>query len=309
MRGILADHLTDFIAQVNTAIAEANANGIKPTPELAREKLANLSVFVTDIPKLALIVDRKFTTPAYSIPVKVYSPEPAKALPVLMFFHGGGHLCGNTELYDPMCRKIAIAGHCIVISVDYRLAPEHPYPEGLNDAEYAVKHYKEVLTDVKYREGLIIAGDSAGGAICTSLTMRKVQDPELEFSKQILLYPSVDYTMSSASMDDNGQGYFLEKGRVQWYFDHYFQNNEDREQASPLFGPVDNNSPESLIILSGCDPLRDEGLQYAEKLTKAGVSVSLHNFEQMIHAFMNIEDLVPEECSRLYQLMGNFIKN
>jgi len=198
---------------------------------LAREKLANLSVFVTDIPKLALIVDRKFTTPAYSIPVKVYSPEPAKALPVLMFFHGGGHLCGNTELYDPMCRKIAIAGHCIVISVDYRLAPEHPYPEGLNDAEYAVKHYKEVLTDVKYREGLIIAGDSAGGAICTSLTMRKVQDPELEFSKQILLYPSVDYTMSSASMDDNGQGYFLEKGRVQWYFDHYFQNNEDREQA------------------------------------------------------------------------------
>ncbi len=309
MRGVLAKHLRNFIATVNEAIAEANASGIVATPELAREKLAGLGAFVSIFPELALVIDRKFITPTHEIPVKVYSPAPDKALPIVMLFHGGGHMCGDTELYDPMCRKIAIAGQCVVISVDYRLAPENPYPDGLNDADYAVKHYKEVLTDIKHKGSLIIAGDSAGGAICTSLTMRKVSDPELDFSKQILLYPSVDYTMSSASMEENGTGYFLEKPRIQWYFDHYFLHDEDRKEASPLFGPIDNNSPESLIILSGCDPLRDEGKQYAKKLKQAGLSVTVHEFENMIHAFMNIEDLVPNECSRLYKLIGNFINN
>jgi len=218
-------------------------------------------------------------------------------------------MCGDAELYDPMCRKIAITGHCVVINVDYRLAPEHPYPEGLNDADFAVKHYKEVLNDIKHSDQLIIAGDSGGGAICTSLTMRKVQDPDLVFSKQILIYPSVDYTMSSTSIDENGSGYFLEKARVKWYFDHYFLHGEDRKQASPLFGPVEQNSPDSLIILAGCDPLRDEGLLYGEKLKQAGASVSVHQFDDMIHAFMNIEALVPKGCAKLYQLVGDFIKN
>ncbi|MDP7557670.1 MAG: alpha/beta hydrolase [Nitrospinaceae bacterium] len=309
MRGSLANHLADFIAQVNAQIAEAKVKGTVPTPELARERLASLSEFVTDIPELALVVDRELITETHTIPVKVYSPDPETALPVVTFFHGGGHMCGNLELYDPMCRKIALSACCTVISIDYRLSPEHPYPEGLNDAVYAVKNYTEVLTGINYSEQLMIAGDSAGGAICTSLAMKKVHDPELKFSKQILIYPNVDYTSSSASIEENGSGFFLEKARIEWYFDHYFLHNEDRKKASPLYGPIDHNGPESLIILAGCDPLRDEGISYAEKLTQAGVSVTLYQFHHMIHAFMNIENLVPEECKKLYQLIGDFVRD
>lgn len=307
MRGELSKQLNGFINTVNDAIADAKANGVVATPELAREKLEALSALVSECPDIAFTDDRVITTDNRNIAVKVYSPNPNKALPVVVYFHGGGHLCGSAELYDPMCRKISLAGHCVVINVDYCLAPEYPYPQGLNEAEYAVKHYKEVLEGVAHTEELLIAGDSAGGAICTSLAMRRVTDPELNFSKQILIYPSVDYTMTSASMEENGQGYFLEKPRIEWYFNHYFSNQEDRKQVSPLYGPVNSDSPETLIIIAGCDPLRDEGISYAAKLDNAGVGVELHHFEQMIHAFMNIEDLVPEDCKRLYQLIGQFI--
>ncbi len=307
MRGELSKRLNGFISTVNNAIAEAKASGLIATPELAREKLEALSELVTQMPDIAFTDSRTITTDNQNITVKVYSPDPDKALPVLIYFHGGGHMCGSAELYDPMCRKISLAGHCVVINVDYCLAPEYPYPQGLNEAEYAVKHYKEVLEGIAHTEELLIAGDSAGGAICTSLTMRQVTDPELNFSKQILIYPSVDYTMTSDSMEENGQGFFLEKTRVEWYFNNYFLNQEDRKQASPLYGPINSEGPETLIIIAGCDPLRDEGNRYATKLENAGVSVEIHTFEQMIHAFMNIEDLVPNECKRLYQTIGQFI--
>lgn len=308
MRGVLADHLTGFIDGVNQAIAQAKADGIVPSPELAREKLAALSAFVTKVPDIAYAKRTVLEAEGNKIPVKVYSPDTTKALPVIVFFHGGGHMCGDIELYEPMCRKVAISSHSVVISVDYRLSPEFPYPCGLDDAELVVKNYQQVLTGVHFEpEQLYIAGDSAGGAICTSLTMRKEQDSELTFSKQILIYPSVDYTMSCSSYEDNGVGFFLEKGRVQWYFDNYFLNNEDRQACSPLFAPVSANSPETLLIIAGCDPLRDEGIAYGKKLTEQGVRVETKMFENMIHAFMNIEDLVPQECEDLFNTIGGFV--
>jgi acetyl esterase/lipase len=307
MRGELSKQLEGFISTVNQAIADAKASGLVATPELARAKLEGLSALVNHCPDIAYIENRSIKTDDRNIPVKVYSPTPNKALPVVVYFHGGGHMCGSAELYDPMCRKISLAGHCVVINVDYCLAPEHPFPQGLNEAEYVVKHYKEVLQGVAHNNELMIAGDSAGGAICTSLTMRQVADPELNFTKQILIYPSVDYTMNLPSIVENGQGYFLEKPRIKWYFDNYFLGHEDRKAASPLYGPVNSSSPKTLIFTAGCDPLRDEGNSYAAKLESAGVCVELHHFEQMIHAFMNVEDLVPDQCKKLFQLIGRFI--
>jgi acetyl esterase/lipase len=309
MRGTLSPKLESFIEQVNAAIAQAKADGVVANPQLAREKLAALSAFVTKVPDVEYVKDKHLETDTHSIPVKVYSPAMAEALPVVIFFHGGGHMCGDTELYDPMTRKIALASKAVVISVDYRLAPEFPYPAGLDDGEYVVKHYREILTDVAYNDSLIIAGDSGGGAICASLTMRKVSDPTLKFDKQVLIYPSVDYTMSLPSIDDNGTGYFLEKARVQWYFDNYFLNGEDRKQASALFGPMNRESPTTLVLVAGCDPLRDEGLAYAEKLSSHGVHVETYSFDDMIHAFMNIEDLVPQECDLLFEKIGAFVNS
>ncbi len=310
MRGELAEHLTGFIDGVNQAIAQAKADGVIPTPELAREKLAALSAFVSEMPEISYIRDAKLISEEGEIPVRVYSPAPDKLLPVIIFFHGGGHMCGDVELYDPMARKLSLASRAVVVSVDYRLAPEDPYPAGLDDAEFAVKNYQRVLTDVSYDANrLSIAGDSAGGAICASLTMRKEHDSSLKFDKQILLYPSVDYTMSSASFEENGIGFFLEKSRVQWYFDNYFLNDEDRAACSPLFAPCSSISPETLIIIAGCDPLRDEGLAYADKLRGQGVRVETKVFANMIHAFMNIEDLVPNECQELFKTIGEFVND
>lgn len=307
MRGELAEHLNEFITGVNQAIAQAKEDGVVATPELARANLAKLAAFVTQVPKLAYAEEGYVFADQMEIPVKVYSPAPEEELPVLIYFHGGGHMCGSTELYDPMCRKIAIAARCIVISVEYRLAPEFPYPAGINDCEDVVKGFHQVLKNVQYGNKVLIAGDSAGGAICTTLAIRAMTDKSLKIDKQILIYPSVDYTSSMPSVEENGTGFLLEKTRIQWYFDNYFDDYEDRAEMSPLFGPFDATMPESLVVIAGCDPLRDEGLEYAKKLRLAGVNVEVREFENMIHAFMNIEDLVSEECRELYSLIGSFV--
>ena len=309
MRGTLAPHLEGFIEQVNQAIAQAKQDGVVATPQLAREKLAALGALVSQVPDIALRETRVISTATHDISVIVYSPDLSTALPVLVYFHGGGHMCGSAELYDPMCRKMALAANCVVVSVDYRLAPEHPFPAGIDDAQYAVENVSSVLEDVPHTDTIWIGGDSAGGAICTSLTARKVTNPDLAFSKQVLIYPSVDYTMNQPSIDENGEGYFLEKARINWYFDHYFASNEDRTDASPLYLPLPKAVPDTLVVIAGCDPLRDEGYAYADKCQQAGAKVTVEEFDNMIHAFMNIEDLVPQECERLFAAIGKFVNS
>lgn len=308
MRGILSDKLTDFMAAVNQAAEQAKEDGIVPTPQLARQRLAGLSTFVSNCPDIAYTGQYEFKVAEGVIPVKLYSPNPTKELPVIIYFHGGGHMCGDTQLYDPMCRKIAIATHSVVISVEYRLAPEFPYPCGLDDAEYVLKHYQQALKEVAFTDRITIAGDSAGGAICTSLVMRQAKDESIKIDQQVLIYPSVDYTMSMPSIEDNGTGYLLETARIQWYFDHYFSNNEDRKQVSPLLAELPSSPPKTLVVVAGCDPLRDEGIAYAEKLKTNGAQVEVQMFEGMIHAFMNVEDIVKEECQDLFKKIAQFLK-
>ncbi len=309
MRGKVSEKLKPFLEQVNQQIAQAQLEQVQITPELVRGNLNKLAALTSISPELAYVKQAEIIAQNDKVPVRVYSPAPNEALPVLLYFHGGGHMCGSVELYDPMCRKIAIAGHCIVISVEYRLAPEHPYPAGIDDGQIALINYQQVLTELAFNEQIYIGGDSAGGAICTTLSMLSLEDPQLHIDKQILIYPSVDYTMSSQSFEENGTGFLLEQGKVKWYFEQYFQHNENAKRASPLEGPITNALPTSFIITAGCDPLRDEGIAYAGALTAAGVCVKHIQFDDMIHAFMNIEDLVPEECQRLYQAIGNFINN
>ena len=222
-------------------------------------------------------------------------------------------MCGSVELYDPISRKLAALCQVIVIAIDYRLAPEHPYPAGINDCELALKNYQQVLQDLPHNNQINIIGDSAGGAICTSLAAMSLSDPNLNIDKQILIYPSVDYTSCQSdnypSMQQNATGFLLEKAKVEWYFEQYFQtdNQQGFKEASALFKPFNNKLPSSLIFTAGCDPLRDEGQRYAEKLQQAGVKVEHHQFNDMIHAYMLLNDLVKEECNETYQLIRNFI--
>lgn len=307
MRGTVSPLLTEFLTQVNAAIAEAKTQNIQFTPDMVRANLDKLAAFNTQVPDLDISYDTQIQQQQQQVAVRVYSPNRQQALPVIIYYHGGGHMCGSVELYDPMCRKLAIAANAVVISVEYRLAPEFPYPAGIKDCTLALRHYQQALTDVAFQPKVIIAGDSAGGAICTTLSRQSLTDDSLVISQQVLIYPSVDYTMSMPSFEENGQGFLLESSKVAWYFDHYFQRNDDRHAASALFGPFTSQLPTSLVITAGCDPLRDEGKAYADELTKAGVTTRYYCFDEMIHAFINIHDLVPDHCQQLYQLIGDFI--
>ncbi len=312
MRGIISPKLHEFIEQANLALAEAKRNNVQLTPSLVRENIEKLGVYIGDGPELAYVQEDEFVTSTHSIAVRVYSPAPDEELPVVVHYHGGGHACGNIALYDTISRKIAKVGHCVVIAVEYRLAPEFPYPMGLDDCQYALEHYKEVLTQVKYNQQLIIIGDSAGGAICTSLVGNNINNELVKIDKQILIYPSVDYTMSYPSFEENGTGFLLEKIRVKWYFDSYlqgkeFESNQARKAVSALFMPMNNTMPETLIFSAGCDPLRDEALAYEEALKSVDIKVEHHIFDGMIHAYMLLDSLVAEECEETYQRIGEFI--
>lgn len=307
MRGIVDKKLEDFLAQVDIAAAEAKKNKVQYTPELVRENLKKLAIFLEDGPELAFVEDRTFSTNNHDIPARIYSPSLTEKLPVLLHFHGGGHMCGNVELYDPISRKIAHQAQCIVICVDYKLAPEHPYPAGVNDCEYALIHYKDVLQGLNYNEKIYTLGDSAGGAICTTLAMRIKHNSSIKIDKQILIYPSVDYTMSMPSIDQNGSGFLLEKPRITWYFDHYFQHNEASIDVSPLYHPHPR-IPQTLVITAGCNPLRDEGLAYVKVLQDLEIPVEHYQFNGMIHAYMLMERLVESECQYSYEIIADYIK-
>jgi len=220
-------------------------------------------------------------------------------------------MCGSIDLYDPISRQLARETNSIVICVDYRLSPESPYPAGIDDCQQVLMHYKTLLQGMKHNNQVCIVGDSAGGAICTTLVMNSLKNESLKIDKQILIYPSVDYTMSEASIEDNGQGFLLEQDKIKWYFQQYFQqdslNQTNIKKASPIFGNFTSAMPETLIITAGCDPLRDEGLAYADALKAAGVNVSQQHFEGLTHAFMLLQSLVVDECAATYQGIADFL--
>jgi len=226
-----------------------------------------------------------------------------------VYYHGGGHMAGSVDVYDPICRKIALATHHIVVSVDYRLAPEHPFPAGVEDACAVVQHVWAVLdrNALKYHSRLSIAGDSGGGALCATVAHRMQRRPEIEIRYQVLIYPSLDYTLSYPSVEINGTGYLLEREKIEWYFNHYFQNDEDRYQASPLFMEVGQRMPSTLVVTAEYCPLRDEGAAYVRRLQKKDVNAECLHFDTMIHAFINMERVVPEACVATYAAMSRFL--
>lgn len=286
-------------------------NGFKQTPTNAREGLATLTKgLVTERPEVPWTQDDLVKGAVFNVPVRLYHPDPESHLPVLVYFHGGGHMAGSITVYDSICRKLAIASEHLVVSVDYRLAPECPYPFGLIDGLTVVKNVWTTLNqrNLNYTRQLSIGGDSGGGALCASVAHITQHDTEVDITRQMLVYPSLDYTMSMKSMDENGTGYLLHKDKIEWFFENYFQHNEDRKKASPLFMEVTKNLPQSMIITTEFCPLRDEGIVYVKKLEDSGVSTNHLHFDDMTHAFINMENLVKEQCNTFYREAGAFLK-
>ncbi|WP_346838015.1 alpha/beta hydrolase [Microbulbifer sp. SAOS-129_SWC] len=300
--------LAEWLQTFNAQVAQLNAAGFEPTPISAREGLANLTRgFVAPGPQMAVCESLVYGA-HYNVPVRIYQPEGAPAGPVIIYSHGGGHMAGSVAVYDSICRRIADACQRVVIAPDYRLAPENPYPAGIQDLLTVVRGAAATLEKkgIECDGRWILMGDSGGGAM-TATASHLLQHERHRVIGQVLIYPSLDYTLQLPSIEENGRGYLLEKEKIGWYFDNYFQGAENRYQCSPLYGEFTGQLPPTLVVTAEFCPLRDEGFAYVQRLDDAGVAVQSLHFDGMIHAFLNMESLVAEDCQRFYRHAAEFV--
>ncbi|WP_252346089.1 alpha/beta hydrolase [Paludibacterium sp. B53371] len=303
--------LASWLAEFNQRVAQMMADGYKPTAIGAREALAGLTrQMVSEGPPIAWVNDDLIPGHDYSVPVRIYHPAPTQACPVLLFLHGGGHTAGGVSVYDPISRRLAAATGHIVVVPEYRLAPENPYPAAQMDTRTVIKGVFAMLQgrQMTFMRRLSVAGDSAGAALAAAGCAWAQHEGEVSIHRQVLIYPSLDYTMTSPSMQENADGYFLTRARIAWYFNQYFQHGEDRRAASPLYLPIGPRLPATLVISAGFDPLRDEARQYSQALQAAGVNVAYEEKPDMIHAFLNLERLVPAVCAETYRRIHDFLQ-
>jgi acetyl esterase len=242
--------------------------------------------------------DRTIPGPAGDIRVRIYTPLDSKGalLPGLVFFHGGGFVIGDLETHDDLCRCLANGSFCRVVSVDYRLAPEHPFPAAVEDAYAATRWVAEHADDFGIAGPIAIGGDSAGGNLAAVVCqLAKADGPAIAF--QLLVYPVTQLGRPDMpSMEENAKGYFLERESMQWFTRMYCADAAHKSDArlSPLIATDLSGLPPAYVITAGFDPLRDEGIAYAEKLDAAGVSVTHVHYPGMIHGFFSLRGLIPK---------------
>jgi acetyl esterase len=226
-----------------------------------------------------------------TIQARVYRPGPGGPRPLVVYTHGGGWVIGSLDTSDAFCRRLAKCADCTVVSVGYRLAPEHPFPVPVEDAEAALRwshdHAAEIGADPSK---LIVLGDSAGANLAAVVTRRTRDSGGPRIARQILAYPVTDHRLDRPSHLRFGTSWPLTTEELAWFWDLYIANPEERlhPDASPLRADV-SNLPRATLIVGGSDPLRDDGLAYANHLVAAGVPLDLHLYEGQIHGFATFD--------------------
>ena len=223
---------------------------------------------------------------------------------MLLYFHGGGWVIGNIESSDALCRILTNAAGCIVVSVDYRLAPEHPFPAAVDDAYHAAMW---AAANAASFGGdplrLAVGGDSAGGNLAAVVAQiaRDRGKPAIRF--QLLIYPVTDAACDTPSYSENADGYFLTRDAMQWFWNHYARSDADRNHpyASPLRASNLAGLPAALVITAEFDPLRDEGERYAERMRAAGTPVQLTRYDGMIHGFFAMGAMIDQGRTAIQQ--------
>ncbi|UOR13693.1 alpha/beta hydrolase [Halobacillus amylolyticus] len=257
------------------------------TPEEARES-ADFSLLAGEPEEVEKVENRTIPGPGGNIPVRIYTPEGQGPFPALVFYHGGGWVIGDLDTVDVPCRLLANRSSCVVISVDYRLAPEYKFPAAADDAYAVAKWTVEngALIQVD-GERVAVGGDSAGGNLAAVVSLMARDKNDISLAYQLLIYPVTNHSYDTRSYRENADGYLLTKDSMEWFWNHYLRNEEDGKNpyASPLLADDLSGLPPALVVTAGFDPLRDEGEAYAERLKEAGVSIEAKRYDGMIHGF------------------------
>ena len=307
--------LDPALAAVLQMMADTNAppmsNG---TPQQAREGFRFMTVGLRDPANLAQvgsIEDRTVPGGAGEVKARVYRPETEGPHPTIVFFHGGGFVIGDLDTHDDHTRLLCRDVDAVLLSVDYRLAPETPFPGGYEDCLaatlWAVQHAEELGGDPSR---VAVAGDSAGGNLSAAVTLG-AREAGVQLAAQLLLYPGVDFTESEEypSRVENAEGYFLTADDMAWFRDHYMQDPTRKSDpyASVLRAPDLSGLPPAVIATAEYDPLRDEGEAYAAALEKAGVPVTARRFDGLIHGFFGLPHVSPA-CAEANRILCQDLK-
>jgi acetyl esterase len=297
--------------QAQKVVDAVTALNLKPipqsTPDEARESMRTRTAALGPVEDVPAVADHRVPVAGGEITVRVYRPAGHGPHPVLVYYHGGGWVIGDLYTHDGICRSIVNAAGCAVASVDYRLAPEFKYPTAVEDSYAALQWTVANAARLGLDPARIaVGGDSAGGnlAAVMALLARDRRGPRLLL--QVLLYPVTDHDFSTPSYRENATGYLLTAEDMRWFWRHYLAREEQGREptASPLRAKSLADLPPALVITAGCDPLRDEGEAYAQRLREVGTAVTLTQYPGMFHGFARMTRILDQSRVLLGEMAG-----
>ncbi|MFJ3583884.1 alpha/beta hydrolase [Streptomyces sp. NPDC090127] len=272
---------TDPLTPAARTLCDAMSAGF-PGPGSPEELRAAARAGVRDVPPSR-------ETTANGVRVRLYGADPEAGRPVVVFAHGGGWVLCDLDTHDGLCRELAARAGAHVVSVDYRRAPEHRFPAAEDDV-YAVLRWAAARHDGP----LILAGDSSGGNLAAGAARRARDAGGPPVAGQLLFYPALDHRLDSPSAETYAEGFFHTAAHMRWYWEQYLGPAGDPVAASPGLAPELAGLPPALVVLADCDPLRDEGLAYARRLSAAGVQAQVHLHTGVFHGFLGARGVLPE---------------
>jgi acetyl esterase len=278
--------------------------------EQAREENLEGVPIVTGPPRpMARVEEMTIPGPAGEMPARLYvalgAPQPPQ--PLLVYYHGGGWVIGDLETHDGVCRFLAEFAGCRVLSIDYRLAPEHPFPAPVEDAFAAFHWAAEHAADLGVDPARIaVGGDSAGANLSTGICLQTRERGGPQPAMQLLLYPPTDVVGEQPSRETFAEGFLLTRNDMRWFEDHYLPDGCDPEdpRASMMRAPDVSGLPPAYVATAGFDPLRDEAEIYAQRMREAGVKVALQRYPSLIHGFANLTAICPSARTATHEVAG-----
>ncbi|WP_458413479.1 alpha/beta hydrolase [Schinkia sp. CFF1] len=297
-------------------IAQAKANGAPAIEQMSvQENRDGLLAFYKDVTgepqQVAKVEDIKIPVDNTEIELRLYTPTGEGPFPVFVYYHGGGWVLGDLDVIDPILRAVTNSTGCLVVSVDYRLAPEYKFPVGPEDCYAATKWVAENISEYNGDPTRIaVGGDSAGGNLAAVIPLMAKHRGGPDIGLQILLYPVTDFSYNTQSYRENGEGHYLETAAMHWFADQYLNSPEEKAHpyASPLLAEDVSGLPPAVVITAEYDVLRDEGEAYAARLQAVGVPVEHKRYNGQIHGFFWMPVLM-EDAKRALEQITVAIKN